>query len=115
MIQNENTKKWVAALRSGRYKQGLGWLNRGGRYCCLGVGCEVYIAAGNALFKTEEVPHVSSKIVSYDNCVGMPPDEVSSWLGISPGEADDLACWNDSGESFNQIADRIEQGKLEAE
>ena len=115
MILNENTRKWVAALRSGRYKQGQGWLNEGGRYCCLGVGCEVYIAAGNALVKTERVLNVSSKTVSYDDCAGIPPDEVSSWLGISPGETEDLAFWNDSGESFNQIADRVEQGRLEVE
>ena len=30
-------KKWVAALRSGRYMQGLGYLHDHGTYCCLGV------------------------------------------------------------------------------
>ena len=35
-------KKWVEALRSGRYKQGKGALcyNKD-KYCCLGVLCEV--------------------------------------------------------------------------
>lgn len=29
--------KWVQALLSGEYKQGRGYLNKEGRYCCLGV------------------------------------------------------------------------------
>ena len=29
--------KWVAALRSGKYKQGKGTLYKGGKHCCLGV------------------------------------------------------------------------------
>lgn len=29
--------KWIAALRSGKYKQGSGYLCRGDRYCCIGV------------------------------------------------------------------------------
>lgn len=33
--------KWIAALRSGAYKQGKGRLRRGDSYCCLGVLCEV--------------------------------------------------------------------------
>ncbi len=39
-------KKWVAALRSGKYKGTKHVLKRytekGPRYCCLGVLCEVY-------------------------------------------------------------------------
>lgn len=34
-------KRWVAALRSGKYKQGKGTLLAGGKYCCLGVLCEI--------------------------------------------------------------------------
>lgn len=30
-------EQWVAALRSGKYKQGTGYLNRDGKFCCLGV------------------------------------------------------------------------------
>lgn len=33
--------KWVRALRSGRYKQGKGLLQRGERNCCLGVLCRI--------------------------------------------------------------------------
>lgn len=34
--------KWVEALRSGRYEQTTGFLRRSnGRFCCLGVLCDV--------------------------------------------------------------------------
>lgn len=33
--------KWVAALRSGDYKQGRAYLERDGAYCCLGVLCKI--------------------------------------------------------------------------
>ncbi len=39
-------RKWIAALRSGDYKQTIGTLveqdgNNGYKYCCLGVACKV--------------------------------------------------------------------------
>lgn len=33
--------KWIDALRSGKYEQGRGALLNDGKYCCLGVLCEV--------------------------------------------------------------------------
>ena len=33
--------KWVAALRSGKYTQGKGYLNNRGQLCCIGVLCDV--------------------------------------------------------------------------
>lgn len=33
--------KWVEALRSGNYQQGRYSLKKDGKYCCLGVLCEV--------------------------------------------------------------------------
>lgn len=32
---------WLAALRSGKYKQSGGWLKSPDGYCCLGVLCEI--------------------------------------------------------------------------
>lgn len=38
----ENMRKWIDALRSGNYKQGLHQLkSTDGAYCCLGVACKV--------------------------------------------------------------------------
>lgn len=41
MLTTEQIREWVAALRSGLYKQGRGRLKRGRGYCCLGVANEV--------------------------------------------------------------------------
>lgn len=35
-------KKWLEALRSGKYEQGSSYLYNRGNYCCLGVLYEVY-------------------------------------------------------------------------
>lgn len=39
MANQKNVKKWVKALRSGRYKQCQSTLSDGKGYCCLGVVC----------------------------------------------------------------------------
>jgi hypothetical protein len=46
-MKKEVAKKWIQALRSGKYKQGKGFLKHYNnknepRYCCLGVLCELY-------------------------------------------------------------------------
>lgn len=48
-MMNEFAKKWVAALRSGKYAQGRNFLRRISMehgtpdlYCCLGVACDLY-------------------------------------------------------------------------
>lgn len=40
-MDKELAVKWIEALRSGKYKQGRSRLKHSGRYCCLGVLCEV--------------------------------------------------------------------------
>lgn len=39
--QKKNLTEWVAALRSGKYKQGKFNLCKNDEYCCLGVACEI--------------------------------------------------------------------------
>lgn len=34
---------WLKALESGDYKQGRIYLNRDNKYCCLGVGCDLFL------------------------------------------------------------------------
>ena len=38
---SEFKDKWLVALRSGDYKQGIGYLRKGDKYCCLGVAAEI--------------------------------------------------------------------------
>jgi hypothetical protein len=39
--QKQNLTEWIAALRGGEYKQGRNALCKDGKYCCLGVACEI--------------------------------------------------------------------------
>lgn len=39
-------RRWLEALRSGRYEQANGYLSINGGYCCLGVLCEVAVEDG---------------------------------------------------------------------
>ena len=41
-MNQEIKKKWVEALRSGEYKQEVGYLRKDNKFCCLGVLCDIY-------------------------------------------------------------------------
>jgi hypothetical protein len=42
-IDEKQFMTWLAALRSGKYKQAKGTLQNENGYCCLGVACEILI------------------------------------------------------------------------
>jgi len=51
-IDKRSIKKWVAALRSGEYKQTRAVLNDENGFCCLGVACKIFVP-DNKLEKEE--------------------------------------------------------------
>lgn len=133
--QAEHRALWVAALRSGEYRQGRGKLTLatqdGYSHCCLGVACEVARANGVDL---EVEPGPDGFSLFYGE-PGEPfrdelylPEPVREWLGLDSerGSLDPdvdlatehryfryLSSLNDSaGYDFNQIADVIESGKV---
>lgn len=97
--------KWVAALRSGNYKQGVGTLRSdSGKFCCLGVLCDVadptkWKLRANMIDQT------------YDGySVGILESELREEFGLSMSQAGHLMTLNDSGnQSFTKIADYIEK------
>lgn len=113
---NENAKKWIEALRSGRYKQGKGHLRTKDEYCCLGVACELYIEAGGHLSVQED----DGGVYHYDYEHALLPGTVREWLGLDqrdgsyfsgnhmPTRATSLAFHNDHGMTFEHIAAIIE-------
>lgn len=107
MMSQEIKKQWVAALRSGEYKQGTGKLNlrAGSAFCCLGVLCDIYV-------KQTEVPWYKLNLSIRGEVL---PLEVMKWADLKaanpiPGDGYNLALAhrNDTGETFEQIADLIE-------
>ena len=98
--------KWVQALRSGKYTQVSNGLHTDAGYCCLGVLCDV----------------VGEKFDGKDDgfyaCLGSRgtlPEKVMRTVGMktATGTYEDnifsLAEDNDRGESFDGIADIIEE------
>lgn len=115
---NKNAKKWVKALRSGKYKQTNGQLTalKKGEpvaHCCLGILCELAVADG-----VEVKIRDSVDTRTYDGNGGVPPDAVMKWAGLRHAagdiivqkESSDLTELNDTQrKSFKQIARVIEQ------
>ncbi len=106
---NDNARKWVKALRSGRYRQGKKVLCRYGYYCCLGVACLVYLEDNPGALETKKV---GNGVVEFDSeDIGL-PQVVRKWLGLSSvnGAFDGncLTNLNDDGISFSELADIIE-------
>lgn len=119
---------WVAALRSGDYRQGNGalrWqspIEKLDHFCCLGVLCDL----------AEKSEVVGSPIVNVTRYFygetaedGHLPDEVVIWAGLSaedpdidyhfvndhdePATYNTLSEANDNGLTFAEIADIIEE------
>lgn len=97
-------RKWVKALRSGKYKQTQSKLFDGKGYCCLGVLCKV---AG--------VKPVKNKLdffefMKQEDCL---PATIRKQIGLNTDYGqynvyESLATDNDNGLTFKQIADIIE-------
>jgi hypothetical protein len=117
-VNEEIKDEWINRLRSGRYRQGKSRLQTlDGRYCCLGVLCELarereviefaptcehgpnlYHPAGN---------HLLGSTTSL-------PDAVRVWAGLTANDPvigdNELSSWNDDrNATFGEIADLIEE------
>lgn len=105
---------WVAALRSGEYKQGEGRLHSAdGEFCCLGVACMLAQKAGVVPAPVEDEDGDWEYGTGEDTSAAFLPDVVRRWLGLTTchgfiTDGSGLATRNDNGSTFVQIADVIE-------
>jgi len=117
---SKNGLKWIAALRSGKYKQTREALEDKNGFCCLGVACKLaeeegvverftnnlYISYGKIRehynFKEENSSYLPSFVMDW-LCLRSPSGD----LVQAPGES--LASMNDRGASFEEIANTIEK------
>lgn len=120
---NKNAKAWVAALRSGQYGQAIERLKDGNsNFCCLGVACELAVKAG-LIKRVDDIYFADEK--EYSEVM---PTKVALWLGVKErnlgldtnqtwnGSYRGVGCLaelNDSGASFEEIADIIERDQKE--
>ena len=96
-LPKEFAEKWVSALRSGEYKQSKSYLKSDFGYCCLGVGCKL---KGHEDFELFGKPYPSVKMLSE-------VFQYSEHYQLNMYAY--LASLNDSGKSFEEIADWIEK------
>jgi hypothetical protein len=103
--KQKNIKKWVKALRSGKYKQTKYNLQDKTGYCCLGVACDIFISK-------------NKKNLRIDNTLGgvvlSQQKAAPTWLKNINGEYHNkfglgLVTLNDSQNfTFDEIADCLE-------
>lgn len=109
---NEMMKKWIAALRSGEFKQGTAVLcDKDHRYCCLGVAAVVLGAefVQNEGYGDCFVIPDSDGDTGTDWRSGELPSTMRDELGITAKEQRELIELNDSyRESFTFIANWLE-------
>lgn len=108
-MKKEIADKWVAALRSGDYKQGKSLLrDKQDNFCCLGVLCNIHAQDNPELAATQNSPH------HYFGYSSILPPKVEFWAEMKDGNGwihsmnVSLTMLNDNGKSFDTIADIIE-------
>lgn len=125
MMNPEVKAQWLEALRSGKYRQATGVLQRVNvanpqdpkGFCCLGVLCDI---SGKGRW---EAPENDGRQAATFNVTGSDetataclPTSVAQWAEFNDlvcvdigGKIATLDSHNDTGASFEQIADAIEK------
>jgi hypothetical protein len=125
MINKTNIRKWVKALRSGKYKQTSGTLQDDVGYCCLGVACDVFAKeTGKGKWRTADFSSGKQFITNFGTDEEMIheadlPPAVMRWFGIRKSDpvlrsrgqtashVNDVEGWD-----FDEIASAIERKYL---
>jgi len=98
VVKKQRLVKWVNALRSGKFKKGIGKLKQGKNsftYCCLGVAREI--------FPDNIKKERNEELLNKTSC---------RFLGIDNRDQMDLADMNDNSfprKTFRGIANYIEE------
>jgi hypothetical protein len=118
-VNKDIKAEWVAALRSGFYKQGKYQLREQGEfYDPCGVLCELAVNAGvldPARFtpKRDDDPERSWSGYQYgttgDNGGTGLPKAVQEWAGLAYYQGYRISIMGDKGKKFDEIADYIEK------
>lgn len=129
-MKKSDVKRWVKALRSGDYQQGIEYLcyedeiSGDFTYCCLGVACDVLNendwvkhprSNGWSIgeYKEFDIPSTSNLYGwGYADTASFPSKEILKKMGLGTTYAQKLTKLNDSGWSFNRIAEKIEKDLL---
>jgi hypothetical protein len=114
-VKRQVRDKWVAALRSGAYRQGRGLLRSStDEYCCLGVLCELAVADGIIDSPKVQARGGSAYLYGQQREIGFLPNEVIEWAGLTNGNpiigSLSATNWNDNRNApFLEIARLVEE------
>ena len=111
--------KWLEALRSRAYKQGIGTLRTSNDFfCCLGVLCNIHQkeaagtwVSGNDCYaysdgNEEESGVLIDSVIDWAGLTDSAPEPI---LDYGSGLSASLSWLNDHGMTFDEIADLIEK------
>lgn len=108
---NDLAKRWIEALRSGKYEQGKYALRTSDNcYCCLGVLADVAKPDGwsnkvTTLARPENFKSGALEVYKHDGMVELISDDL--WAEVTGGtdwmKAVDIAAANDDGKTFEEI------------
>lgn len=112
----EKAREWVVALRSGAYQQGKMALRTGNTFCCLGVLCDLHdpdgwsevTLRGECRYAGETAfPPLFVMDGVLNGIVSDIPESLNDEDFSSPTAGEVLAELNDTGATFDEIADHI--------
>lgn len=105
MMNPEDKARWVAALRSGEYKQATGQLRtRDNKHCCLGVCLDVLRPSHWTRNSAQD------EWADLDGDADLLNYETGVDIGLAEGIQEELATMNDDlAMPFTEIADWIEK------
>ena len=89
--------KWIKELRSGEYSQSGGQLKNESGFCCLGVGCKIFLKPD----EWKDSDKISQKLRIK---LGLKTDSGTYTINNTRYS---LTSKNDNGKTFNEIADII--------
>jgi hypothetical protein len=104
--------RWLAALRSGEYKQTKEYLRTPDGFCCLGVLCDLYDPTVWDSVRDADDDHnynYNFTSIGRSSFETLPPSEIAELVDLTEDDCNALAGLNDEGMSFKQIADIIEK------
>lgn len=97
-------ERWLAALRSGDYKQGTDRLRIENTFCCLGVLCDLYAQETKTDWIVDEIGNYE-----FLEGWGALPLDVQDWAQLPQIMGRYISSLNDEGKRFEELADLIEQ------
>ena len=115
MADNELRRRWVAALRGGKYDQTRRELRHNrtsanDSFCCLGVLCDVFDPEGWDTINGESYGALLGEGIGSSS---HPPPEVMAEAGLSQTEVSTLIFMNDDEEmAFDEIADAVDKERI---